>query len=289
MVKEKVFSKQVISLLVIVAIALLVLGINIFRTLPDGKLHLIFCDVGQGDGILLKTPKGDKVLIDGGPDDSVLSCLGKFMPFYDRNLELMVLTHPQADHMTGLVSVFERYNVEKVLRTTAVNKTAGFEEFRKAEISEKSQEFKALSDSKINLDTNLTATILWPSPGNLASVADLNDTAIVLRVDFGQFCALLTADAGNFVWAQLSAAGKLSRCYLLKVAHHGSKNATNEQFLESVSPKIAVISVGINNLYGHPHKQVIEELQRHRIQVLRTDQKGTIEIVSDGKKVEVRD
>jgi len=289
MVKEKVFSKQVISLLVIVAIALLVLGINIFRTLPDGKLHLIFCDVGQGDGILLKTPKGDKVLIDGGPDDSVLSCLGRFMPFYDRNLELMVLTHPQADHMIGLISVFERYDVEKVLRTTAINRTAGFEEFRKAEISEKSQEFQALSDSKINLDTNLTAAILWPPPGNLASVADLNDTGIVLRVDFGQFCALLTADAGNFVWTELSAAGELSPCYLLKVAHHGSKNATNEQFLQSISPKIAVISVGAHNRYGHPHKQVIDELESRKIQVLRTDQKGTIEIVSDGKKVEVRD
>lgn len=287
MVKEKVFGKQVISLLVIVLIALLVIGINVFRGLPDGKLHLIFCDVGQGDGILLKTPKGDEVLIDGGPDDSVLSCLGKFMPFYDRNLELMVLTHPQADHMIGLISVFERYNVEKVLRTAAINRTAGFEEFKKAEISEKSQEFQAISDIKINLDTNLTATILWPPPGNFASVADLNDTGIVLRVDFGQFCALLTADATINVWTQLSAAGKLRHCYLLKVAHHGSKNATSQQFLELVSPKLAVISVGAHNRYGHPHKQVIDQLQQHGIQVLRTDQKGTVEVVSDGKNVQI--
>lgn len=285
MEQGKIFSRKVVSLLALFFAGIAVLAIIYFRH-PDGKLHLIFCDVGQGDAILAITPAGDQILIDGGPDNSVLSCLGKNLPFYDRNLELVVLTHPQADHLTGLVSVFKNYQVEKVLKTAAVNNTAEFEAFNQALTAEKAQVSEAIAGLKIGFGEKIQARIIWP-PVLSGPISDLNETSVVLRLDFGNFCALLTGDATNSAWFQLISQGSLSNCFLLKVAHHGSKNATDELFLSTLSPKIAVISSGKNNRYGHPHEEVIKLLSQKWIKVLRTDLQGSIEIVTDGKSVQI--
>lgn len=287
--EPKTFGKNLVKVLFFFVITFVVLAVLYFQKLPDGKLHLIFCDVGQGDAILVITPVGDQILIDGGPDNSVLSCLGKYLPFGDRKIELMVLTHPQSDHMVGLVSVFENYKVEKVLKTDAINQIPEFEAFAQALTEEKTQEFEAAAESSINFGQNFQAEILWPGKNLINNSLDLNDTSIILRFDFDKFCAFLTGDATNFVWTQLISTGKLTNCFLLKVSHHGSKNATNELFLTSTTPAIAVISAGKNNRYGHPHEEVLEGLRERGIKILRTDIDGTIEIITDGKKVEIKD
>lgn len=287
MEQGKIFNRKVVSLLALFFAGIAVLAIIYFRQLPDGKLHLIFCDVGQGDAILAITPAGDQILIDGGPDNSVLSCLGKNLPFYDRNLELVVLTHPQADHLTGLVSVFKNYQVGKVLKTAAVNNTAEFEAFNQALTAEKAQVSEAIAGLKIGFGEKIQARIIWP-PVLSGPISDLNETSIVLQLVFGNFCALLTGDATNDVWFKLITQGALKHCFLLKVPHHGSKNATNEQFLTSVSPAMAVISSGKNNRYGHPHDGVIKLLSQKGVKVLRTDLNGAIEIVTDGKNVQIQ-
>lgn len=288
MAKKPLFGKKLISLLVLFFGAFIISTLIYFQKSPDGKLHLIFCDVGQGDAILVRTPTGAQILIDGGPDNSVLSCLGKAMPFFDRTLELVVLTHPQADHFTGLVSVLENYQVEKVLRTQAVNSTEEFKEFLEAELTEKAAKFEAKSNLTINLDEKLSGKIIWPPKSILGPTSDLNDLSIVLRLNYGNFCAMFTGDATNDVWYELAAQGSLSSCFLLKVAHHGSKNATNPEFLEIVKPKIALVSAGKNNRYGHPHGEVLEELTKRQIRVLATAEIGTIEIITDGKSVQIK-
>ena len=201
----------------------------------------------------------------------------------------MILTHPQADHLTGLVSVFENYQVEKVLKTAAVNNTAEFEAFNLGLKEEKAQVFQAQAGLKIDLGPKLQAQVIWPQATILSGpISDLNETSIVLRLDFGNFCALLAGDAINSVWFHLITQGALRRCFLLKVPHHGSKNATNEQFLEAVTPRIAVISSGKNNRYGHPHEETIKLLNEKEIKILRTDLQGSIEIVTDGKNVQIQ-
>lgn len=277
-----------LRMLILFFTSFIILTLIYFQKLPDDKLHLIFCNVGQGDGILIKTPAGAQILVDGGPDNSVLSCLGKNMPFYDRTLELVVLTHPQADHLTGLVSVFENYKVEKVLKTQIANNTPEFEAFLTALKNENSKEIEAVAGSKIIFPVNLTAKILWPAQETfLTPITGLNDTSIVLELNFVKFCALLTGDATNNVWFKLLSTGAFNNCFLVKIAHHGSKNATSPQFLDAVSPAMAVISAGSNNRYGHPHKEVLKDLEERRIQILRTDEAGTIEVVTDGRSVKV--
>jgi competence protein ComEC len=263
------------------AIIFALLGFLIFSR-PDGKLHVNFCDVGQGDAIFLQTPKGRDILIDGGPDAKVLDCLSGKMPFYDRTLELMVLTHPQADHLVGLIEVLKRFKVEKILTTSATNNTPEFEAWQKAQSSKKAEVWQAKKGQKVALEDNFEGEILWPP--DLFFADEINDTSIVLKINYFDFCLLLTGDAGKPVWLNLSSSGALNRCFLLKVPHHGSKNAIDEVLLSQVAPKIAVITVGKNNHFGHPSQEVLDLLKKYGVDILRTDEKGTIEIVSDGKK-----
>jgi competence protein ComEC len=267
------------SLLLIILLTFL--GLLIFGR-PDGKLHINFCDVGQGDAIFLRSPQGKDILIDGGPDARVLDCISSMMPFYDRTLELVVLTHPQADHLVGLIEVLKRFKVEKIFTTGATNETAEFEAWQKAKGEEHAESFQAKKGQKIYLEKNLSGEVFWPP--ELFFVDEINDTSIVLKIDYFDFCLLLTGDAGKSVWFNLSSGGGLSSCFLLKVPHHGSKNGLDEILLSQTLPKVAVISVGQNNSYGHPHKEILDLLEKYNIRILRTDKNGTIEIVSDGKR-----
>lgn len=261
---------------------------------PDNNLHLVFCNVGQGDAILVS--KGfNQVLIDGGPDERVLECLSDNLPFWDRTIEMVVLTHPQADHLTGLISVLERYNVGHFVVNNIVNDTERFWRFREALIEEGTEIYNPKVGDKIKI-ANMSFTVLWPQEklgnplvwkrearekvlGASAYSGDFNETSVVLYLQFGNFCALLTGDIGQDTEAQLDRVGP---CQVLKVAHHGSKYSTSAEFLKKTQPDLAVISVG-KNRFGHPTREVLDRLTSAGAKILRTDQKGEIEIVSDGR------
>lgn len=270
--------------------SLAILFLLFIQSFPDGKLHLVFCDVGQGDGILIVTPSGKQVVIDGGPGDLILSCLGKNMPFYDKNIELMVLTHPQLDHMGGQIDIFKRFKVEKVIATNAVNDTPEYSAWLKEFKNEGSHNFIPSQNLKIKLDNNLTAIVLWPIDGNYNQTqpSDLNETSIVFRLEYGQFCALFTGDIGKDSQDILALANPQQECQLLKVPHHGSKNNISEGLWRQIMPRIAVISAGRKNRFGHPHKETIEALEKLGSRILRNDQQGVIEIVTDGEKIEIK-
>lgn len=268
-----------------ILIGLILLSASFF-SLPDTKLHLVFCDVGQGDAIYVRTPGGEDILIDAGPNDKVLACLGKHMPFYDRSIELVFLSHPQADHLNGLISVIERYNVDYFVSSGIGNTTEGYKKLAKL-LSEKNVlQKKVFAGEKIGLD-NVGLKILWPEKGGVlaaTSPTDVNELSLVLKLSYGQFDALLTGDAGQDVQEQL-ALNPASRgeWEVLKVPHHGSKTSLLASFLEEIKPALAVISVGKNS-YGHPAKETLEVLRNYEIKILRTDKDGEIEIISDGKK-----
>mgnify|MGYP001559183998 CR=1 FL=1 len=286
-----------------------VLLITAFFSLPDGKLHLVFCDVGQGDAIYMRTPDGSDILFDGGPNDKVLTCLGKHMPFYDRNLELVLMTHPQKDHFQGLISVVERYSVDYFVIGVEGNETAGYKELVK-NLKEKNVNLKNLYRGDQFFLDKVNFTVLWPDRSwvaehtssldmtvakmsgqgavlGLATTANLNDFSYYVLAEYGSFKALFTGDGDSQIQPEIMKTNYLQKIDVLKFPHHGSKTGVLPEFLEAIGSKLVVISVGKNS-YGHPTKEALEMLAGLGIKMLRTDLDGEVEIVSDGRTWEIR-
>jgi len=250
-------------------------------------LEVIFFDVGQGDAIFIKTPQGHQILIDGGPDSVILEKLGKELPFYDRAIDLVILTHPESDHLTGLLDVLRSYKVKNILWTGVTRDTGAFRKWQELIEKEKAEIFIAKAGQKITIGKT-SFEILFPFE-NLEnkSVKDANNTSIVLRLDFGEISLLFTGDIYKSVERELLSLAKQLDTDVLKVGHHGSKTSTAEEFIIVVSPEIAVISVGRNNSYGHPHQETLDTLEKYGIRIFRTDLNGDIKIISDGINYEV--
>lgn len=246
-------------------------------TLPDGKTHLAFFDVGQGDAIFVQSPTGRQVLIDGGPDPSVVtSALGREMPFWDRSIDLVVLTHPNDDHLAGLLAVLQRYQVGQVLDAGFDGSSAGYAEWQRL-IEEKGLLYhRGRKGEEIDLGDGVKLSILHPQ----YLTSDVNDSSIVLRVTSGPFSALLTGDLGQNGEKDLLSSNSDLRSTLLKVPHHGGEKALVPGFLDAVQPQAAVISVGKDNRYGHPVPSTLAELSG--LEVHRTDLEGTVRIVTGG-------
>lgn len=296
------FKRNLIFVLAITILGGVALGIWQFREFNDGKLHLVFCDVGQGDAVYLKTPGGKEILIDGGPDDKVLNCLSSRRPFYDRKIEAVVLTHPEADHLTGLIPVLKGYKVDNFVTENIFNSSAVFSEFRQAIISEETRIYNPKVGDRMRFgETEID--FYWPE--NILGKKDLwldksvlgsqitsgqsgssNDYSLVLTVSYKNFKVFLSGDAEKNVLEKI---GNLpSQVSILKVPHHGSKDALSKSLLEILNPRLAVISVGKGNQFGHPNEQTLKFLQDSAVKSLRTDQNGTIEIISDGKDWKIK-
>lgn len=246
-------------------------------------LKVVFFDVGQGDAIFIETPQKHQLLIDGGPSSIILEKLGEIIPFYDRSLDLIILTHPEKDHLAGLIEVLKRYKVENILWTGVVRDTPEWKEWEDLTKKEGAQIKIAKSGQKIifkNFNNLIYLDILHPFDKLEGErFKDSNDTSIVCRLIFGRTSFLFTGDIKKSTERQLI--DKNIDSGVLKIAHHGSNTSSDEEFLKAVSPNIAVIQAGKNN-YGHPSSEVLANLNQFGIQVLRTDESGDIKIISDG-------
>lgn len=254
----------------------------------DGKLKVVFFDVGQGDSIFVETPGGHQILIDGGPDGRVvLEKLGKETPFWDRTLDLVILTHPEYDHLRGLIDVLARYKVENILWTGEKKKNVTFEKWLAVLGEENGNIVVAQRGGEIKAG-NLEIFVLYPLEKieGIVSEKSSNDNSIVVQLVFGETSFLLFGDISKKIENKMLKSKDIALDLdVLKVAHHGSKTSTSKEFLEKVTPEIAVISVGKDNQYGHPHQEVLSNLAEFGIKVLRTDEKGDIKIVSDGNTI----
>jgi len=262
-------------------------------------LEVNFFDVGQGDAIFIETPKRNQILIDGGPDSKILEKLGKEMPFWDRGIDSIILTHPERDHLAGLIDVLKSYKVENIIWTGIKREIPEAKEWENLIEKEKARVFIANSGQKVLLPEGVIE-ILFPFE-NLEGekFENSNDTSIVAELIFNKNSFLFTGDISKSTENDLVFSENLNTD-VLKVAHHGSKNSTSEDFLEKVLPKIAVISVGKKgdsnpdcdnkerNPYGHPNCEVLERLKNFGIKVLRTDIDGDIKIISDGERIMIR-
>jgi len=256
-------------------------------------LEVIFFDVGQGDAIFIQTPQKHQILIDGGSDGIVLEKLGRILPFWDKSLDLVILTHPDKDHMGGLVRVLERQNVQNVLWTGVQKDTQVYEAWEDA-IAEERREGANIQLVKENVriswskDPRAYIDILYPMKIEDIGASEINDTSIVSKLVFGETSFLFTGDISKKIESKFVEQHTDIDVDVLQIAHHGSNTSSGEKYLVAASPDLGIIQVGNKNRYGHPHKDVLARIARLRIPVLRTDQNGDIIVRSDGNSLYVK-
>lgn len=250
----------------------------------ENKLVVAFLDVGQGDAIFIETPNGTQVLVDSGVGSAVLRELGALMNFSDKSIDMIVATHPDADHVGGFPEVLERYDISLVVHNGAEGDSAVFDAFREARTHEGAREIVARTGMTFTLDENVYLKILYPD-----QFLEGNDGSIVAQLVYGDIEYLLTGDAPKFAEAKVvSGYGDALQSEVLHVGHHGSKTSTAEKFVAAVRPQYAVISAGKNNRYGHPDEETLSTLRKFDLEVLGTYERGTIVFETDGKKLQVR-
>lgn len=247
-------------------------------------LTVSFLDVGQGDAILIQTPDGFEMLIDGGRDSSVLRELSKQRSFFDRTIDVVVSTHPDLDHIAGLVDVLKRYQVGTIVMTSNEGESGAAEAFSLAVPQEDAQIVLADAGQTIALGAHAVVQIFAPTGDE--SKLESNTASIVTRVVYGNTSFMLTGDAPMEIEDYLVRTyGSQLDSDVLKLGHHGSKTSTSDAWLDTVTPTFAVVSASIDNRYGHPHQDVMQRVFKRNIATSHTGIDGTVIFQSDGKTV----
>lgn len=291
----KITKTQIKQYLAGIILVAAVAGFVLFPQMATrGKLQVFFFNIGQGDSSLIRLPTGEDILIDGGPNNRVLEKLGMRLPFFDRKIELVILTHPHADHIFGFLETFERYEIGKVLMTDAENSTDFFKEFVRVleeknipvEIADRGDKFN-FGDAEIE--------ILWPINGMEVPDAEkkFNENSIVFNLKYGDNEFLFTGDATCETEEDILKLGDIWKTdeagfEILKVPHHGSKTSSCESFLAELKPDAAIISVGKDNRYNLPAAGTVKRLESFVTQLFRTDEDGDVEFVCDEMACEVK-
>jgi len=259
----------------IVLLLVIVLGFTlnqIFQQPQDGIL-VDFLNVGQGDAAIIKTPAGQNVLIDGGPSDEVISRLDRLIPFYRRKLDAVILTHPHADHLTGLIKVVDSYSIETFYMTGVVYDTPEYQQLLEKLKTNKIPIKTVVSGDKLVFDSEIRLDFIYPAESlQEKTLENVNNSSIVTRLVWGESSVLFTGDLEKDKLNTLDRSSVKSD--VLKVPHHCSSDGIDEKFIAAVSPRYAVISVGRDNVFGHPSSSCSNLLKG--IQVYRTDQDGDI-------------
>jgi len=256
--------------------------------LPDGRLHVYFLDIGQGDGILIQTPSGRQVLIDGGASPQQLfSQLGEVMPFWDRSLDLVVMTNPDKDHMDAQAQIPTRLQIHTALETKTSQSNPDADLWR-ANMTAATVDVRLQAHGGwIDLGDGVALWVLWPPVAPFLANNDEqtvdNENSLIMKLVYGDFSVLLTGDAGLPAESAMLTAAMPLAATVLKVGHHGSKGSTSAAFVQTVDPLIAVIQSGADNSYGHPHQDTLDRLAGRLI--LRNDQQGRVHVYSDGHQM----
>jgi competence protein ComEC len=275
-----------ILILIILAIAIYI-WLVVLSNKDSKMLKVAFLDVGQGDAIYIETPNKKQVLIDGGKDSKLIYSLSKVMPFADRSLDLVIITHRDMDHIGGLPILFESYRVDRVIDNGAKGETEVSNLIDEKIQNRSIEKVIARDGMRITLDQkrNIYLDIIYPNKE--IEGMDLNDGSVVAKLIYGQNSFLFTGDAGVYaenliMWEETE--GDLD-IDVLKLGHHGARSSSSLLWLEKTSPSLAVISAGKNNSYEHPHQEVLDRLENLKIPFLSTIDIGTILIKSDGQKL----
>lgn len=260
--------------------------------MPDDKLHVSILNIGQGDAILIQTPNRQNILIDGGPSPQAINIeLSKKLPFWDRTIDLMILTQPQADHVTGLVEILPHYKVKQVVESGITLNSFIYNQWLKMVKNQEIKYSTARAGQEMDLGNGITIEVLHPpEPLFQDNSDDINSNGLVLRLDYNSISFLFTADIdAETEWRLISQRANL-KSTVLKVAHHGSRSSTSPELLAVATPEAAAVSVGGNNNFGHPHPEVTARLSQKlgKEKVFFTSEDGTIEFITDGNRLWVK-
>jgi len=267
--------KLIYSILILFAILTAIIFSIVFSARKN-NLNVYFLNVGQGDAILISEGQ-NQMLIDGGKDGGLLlQELGKYIPFWDRKIEIVVATHPDQDHIGGLIDVLGTYRVEKILKTNAESDSEVYQKLKEV-ISQKGLEkVDAKKDATVKFPGGTVANVLFPLTSLPEAVDEAsNDNSVAIELVYGENSFLLTGDLPSAKETELINSRVDIKSDVLKVAHHGSKYSTGDDFLSATNPADAVISVGKNS-YGHPNQEVLDRLLRNKVNILRTDEMGDV-------------
>lgn len=263
------------------------LGIAVFGESHEGELEVDFFDVGQGDAILIQAPTGHTILIDGGRDTTVSRKIAEELPLYDRTIDLVILTHPDLDHVGGLPDVLRRFRVGTIFLPDVKKELAAYQAFLARAGEQDIPLHHVFAGDTLRLGPTLAVHVLAPEKGAAPS-ADLNNSSIVAILEYNKRSFLFTGDAEDqserrmmVAWQERLAAD------ILKIGHHGSRHSSSSAFLAAVGAHVGVISAGKNNSYGHPHPDVLARMAEQGMAVYQTDVKGDIEMTSDGEFITI--
>lgn len=279
------FKKYIKEIVVLVLIVVNFYIWNlIFLEQDKGLLRVYFLDVGQGDAVFIKSPSGNEMLIDGGSGREILKSLSEVMPFNDRKIDVLVATHPDSDHIGGLVQVLDRFNTDFIIETGLKSESQVYKSFEKN--VENSNAQKILAERGMNIDLGKGVKLVVLFPDRDLSGFDSNDASIVAKLYFGNTSFMLTGDSPKKIEEYLVSLDKeMLKSDVLKVGHHGSKTSSLDSFVEIVDSEYAVIQAGRDNKYGHPHQEVLDILESQNIPILGNYDLGTIGFVSDGQEI----
>ena len=250
---------------------------------PDGYLHVSFLDVGQGDATLIQTPSGRQILIDGGAYPTVLNDqVGRQLPFWDRDIDIVIATHPDTDHVAGLPGVFDRYRVGALITNEQVSNAGAYEALLATAAADEVPIHHALAGEVIAVDDGVRLEILNPAGAQLMVDGHENNQSIAIRLVYSDFSLLLTGDSGEPAERAMIEEDWDMTSLVYKAGHHGAKSSSSKEFLRAIRPHYVIVSAGEGNRYGHPHKEMLRRVADVGAAVLRTDELGTIELISDG-------
>lgn len=265
--------------MMIVTGLLILLGCREWMLTSDGNMHVRLLDIGQGDAILIDSPAGKRILIDGGPDWSVLERLGETLPFFRRRIDILVNTHQDVDHIGGLLSVLSRYRIGLLVLPYTENPSPLLTALLGIAAERRVPVRIVSAGENIKLESDVMLSVLWPPAHMPAAFSKSNNNhSLVFRLEQNGKRMLLTGDIEEAVEKTLVSAGADLRSDILKIGHHGSRTSSGTGFLLAVDPSTAIISVGKDNAFGHPRPEIIKRLQDLGIVTRRTDEEGTIDL-----------
>ena len=278
-----------IALGILISITVLV-WYAVWREDRRGILSVSFLDIGQGDAIFIDAPSGRQVLIDGGPDSTVLKRLSSVMPFYDRSIDVVIPTHPDSDHISGLIDVLQRYRVSYVMQSSVRGSTAVWTKLEsEIERAKKEGAHVLVADRGEVIDLGKGAYLEILSPDRSVPGVETNTGCVVVHLVYGNTSFMLACDAPQNIERYLvSLDGASLKSDVLKAGHHGSRTSSSPLFVGLVNPAFAVFSRGCHNKYGHPHIETVATFAEFGIPVEDTCTRGTITFFSDGTHVSLK-
>lgn len=268
--------------LVLLIFISLTLWFAVFCEDRNGVLTISFLDVGQGDSIFIESPTGIQVLVDGGPNNNLVKEISGVLPWYDRHIDMLVITNPDKDHYEGFIALLKRFKTDVVLEPGTINKNSAYEVLENKIKDKKIPKILARRGQIIDLGEGAYLEVIFPDRD--VSGLSPNDGSIVMRLVYEKTSVLLQGDStSNIERYLLGLGGEKLTSTILKAGHHGSKTSSSEEYIKTVSPEWVVISAGANNMYNHPNKEVLDVLNEQKLITLVTCSMGQINFESDGE------